>query len=238
MLAAAAVRSGAARAREYPMSPSAWIVLLWLGFAGSHLLMSHLPVRHALVARLGAQPFQGVYSLVALAFFVPMAWTYFSHLHEGGWLWVLPRSTLLVWAVQAGLVVAVTLLVVGVVRPSPASFTPGPAEPVGAFRITRHPVVMGLGMIGALHLVLNASATDVAFFAGFPLFALVGCWHQDRRKLAEGTPGYAKFVEQTAFVPFARGGGLRAVREIPPLVLALGVGVALVLRFAHGLWRG
>ena len=61
------------------MSPLTTIVLLWLGFAGSHLLLSTLPVRRRLVTRMGEQPFRGLYSLVAFAFFVPLVLTYFTH---------------------------------------------------------------------------------------------------------------------------------------------------------------
>src|SRR5437016_2839813 len=48
------------------MSPTLEIVLWWVAFAGSHLLLSSLPVRSRLVAVMGARLFQGLYSPVAL----------------------------------------------------------------------------------------------------------------------------------------------------------------------------
>jgi uncharacterized membrane protein len=220
------------------MTAATSIVLLWLGFAGSHLLLSHLPVRDRLVARLGAQPFQGLYSLIALAFFVPLVWVYFDHLHEGPWLWVLPHGGALTRLVELGMALAFVLILAGLLRPSPASLGAGPTAPTGAFRIARHPMFMGIGLFGALHLLLNASATDVAFFAGFPIFALVGCAHQDQRKLAKHTPGYAEFVAATPFVPFTGGATLRGLREMGPVPIVLGVVVALVVRWAHRFWEG
>lgn len=220
------------------MTPAVSIVLLWLGFAGSHLLLSHLPVRERLVKRIGPQPFQGFYSLVALAFFVPLVWIYFDHLHEGAWLWVLPHGGVLSWLVTMGMGVSFVLLTAGLVRPSPAALNAGPAEPVGAFLIARHPVFMGLGIFGALHLLLNASTTDVAFFAGFPLFAAVGCAHQDQRKLAQKSPGYAAFVAATPFVPFTGRHTLRGLRQLGPLPVALGLGLAVLVRWTHRFWEG
>lgn len=220
------------------MTPAVSIVLLWIGFAGSHLLLSHLPIRDRLVARLGARPFQGLYSLVALVFFVPLVRVYFQHVHEGPALWTLPHGPALTWIVQIGMGVAFVLLVAGFTKPSPASITPGAATVRGAFRITRHPVVMSFGLFGLLHLLANGATTDVAFFAGFPLFAVVGCWHQDRRKIAQGQPGYAEFVAATPFLPFSGGEFLRAVREIGVVPIAAGIVLAVIVRWGHGLWGG
>jgi len=223
------------------VSATGWIVLLWLGFAGSHLLLSHPPIRRALREGVGEGPFQGLYSLVAIGFFVPLVWVYFANLHGGTWLWPPARSPIVSWPLQAALGFAFVLLAAGIVRPSPASMTGAPAASVarvGAFRITRPPLVMALGLVGLLHLPLNGSSVDVAFFAGLPLFALVGCWHQDRRKLLEGLPGYAAFVAATPFLPFSRGGWVTGLSEIPPLAWAVGLGLAVVVRWAHVLWQG
>jgi uncharacterized membrane protein len=218
------------------MSPTAWIVLLWLGFAGSHLLLSHLPLRQRVIAAVGDQPFQGLYSLVSLLFFVPLVWVYFANIHAGPWLWLLPHGTLLTWIVNLGMGVAFVLLAAGLLRPSPASMMAGDAVPVGAFRITRHPVIMSMGLFGTLHLLANSSTADVAFFAGFPIFALLGCWHQDRRKLVQNVPNYAAFVADTPFVPFTRGGVLQGVREMGPLPIGVGVALAVAVRWAHRFW--
>ncbi len=218
------------------MSPTAWIVLLWIGFGGSHLLLSHLPLRQRVIAAIGDQPFQGLYSLVSLLFFVPLVWVYFANIHAGPWLWLLPHAALLTWVVNLGMGVAFVLLAAGLLRPSPASMLAGDAVPVGAFRITRHPVIMSMGLFGTLHLLANSSTADVAFFAGFPIFALVGCWHQDRRKLALNVPGYAAFVAATPFVPFTRGGALQGAREMGPVPIGVGVALAVAVRWAHRFW--
>jgi uncharacterized membrane protein len=218
------------------MSPALEITLLWIGFAGSHLLLSSQALRPRIAGALGEQPFQGVYSLVAFAFFVPLVWIYFGNIHAGAWLWTLPRGPVLTWVVQIGMGLAFVMLVSGAMSPSPASVVPGSPEVRGMYRITRHPVVMGLGLFGLLHLLPNASTSDVAFFGGFVLFALLGAWHQDQRKLASGPEGFREFHAATPFVPFTGSGTLRALRELSPIAVGIGIVLTIAVRYAHALW--
>lgn len=220
------------------MSATLAIIALWLGFAGSHMWLSSLPTRARLVARIGEGPFLGFYSLVSFAFFVPLVWTYFANKHAGPLLWSVPIGPLLRWAIYAGMAVAFVLIVAGLVRPSPASLMPGDATPRGAQRITRHPLFMGLGIFGLLHLIPNGHAADVAFFAGFPLFAVIGCRHQDERKLAAGPAGYAAFYRETPFLPFTGPATLRGIRELGTAALVGGVGTTVLLRWFHASWFG
>ena len=214
------------------------IVVLWLGFAGSHMLLSSRSLRPRLVARLGEGAFLGVYSLVSFAFFVPLVWVYFANKHAGPLLWSVPIGTPLRWAIYAGMVVALVLMVAGLVRPSPASIVPGDPTPRGAQWLTRHPLFMGVGLFGLLHLIPNGNAADVAFFGGFPIFALVGCHHQDQRKLAAGAPGFYDFWRQTPFLPFTGSSTGRGIRELGPVVIVGGLAATLLLRWFHADWFG
>jgi uncharacterized membrane protein len=195
-------------------------------------------VRERLVARIGERPFQGLYSLVAFAFFVPLVWTYFAHKHAGRWLWVLERGPALRWPMYAGMVVAFVLLVASFVRPSPAAVVPGEARPEGVYRITRHPLLMAIALFGALHLLPNSSTADVAFFGGFVAFVLVGAHHQDRRKLAAGPPGFRAFHAATPFLPFTGRETVRGLRELSPAVVIAGVLAAALVRWFHPAWFG
>jgi uncharacterized membrane protein len=214
------------------------ILALWIGFAGTHMALSSVGVRRSLVSRLGIGPFLGVYSLVAFAFFVPLVWTYFANKHAGPLLWSIPIGTPLRWALYAGMAVAFVLMTAGLVRPSPAGIVPGDPTPRGALRITRHPLFMGLGLFGLLHLVPNGNAADVAFFGGFPVFAVLGCRHQDQRKLVDGPPGFAAFHRETPFLPFAGAQTVRGISELGPVVILGGVLVTMVLRWFHPRWFG
>jgi uncharacterized membrane protein len=92
---------------------------------------------------------------------------------------------------------------------------------------------MAVGIYGLLHLlVARVNATELAFFAGFPLFAWAGCRHQDRRKLATEGDEFRRFHDQTVFFPFTGSGALRGLREIR-LPLVIGTGLATLLRVFH-----
>jgi uncharacterized membrane protein len=220
------------------MSPTVQIVLLWLGFAGGHLALSSAPVRSRVVASTGTLPFLGLYSAVALAFFVPLLFTYFSHKHAGTVLWGLGVGPALRGVVYTGMGVAFVLVVASLLRPSPAGIAPGSATPYGVYRITRHPQNMGFALFGLVHLLPNGTTADLAFFGGFALFGVVGSWHQDRRKLAAGLPGFAAFCEQTPFWPFTGPKTLQGLRELSPLVVVLGIGTTVLVRYFHPRWFG
>jgi len=215
------------------MSPTLAISSLWLGFAGTHMVLSSASLRPRLVARLGEGAFLGLYSVVAFAFFVPLVWTYLGHKHAGPLLWSIPLGPALRWTIYTLMGAAFVLMVAGVVRPSPAGIVPGDPTPRGAQLITRHPLFMGLAIFGLLHLIPNGNAADVAFFGGFPLFALLGCWHQDRRKLATGPPGFASFHGQTPFLPFTGQATARGIREMGPILILSALGITAIVRYFH-----
>jgi uncharacterized membrane protein len=213
------------------------ILFWWFLFGGSHMVLSSWSVRQPLVARLGEGGFRGLYSAVAFACFIPLVWTYFVSKHAGPLLWALPDSLALRWCVYAAMGVAFTLLAASFVRPSPAAVVPGPSTPRGASRITRHPLLMSLAIFGLAHLLLNANATDVAFFGGFVLFSPLGAWHQDQRKVATGVAGYREFRDSTPFLPFTGAETLQGIRELGP-VIAAGVVLTMIVRYFHHSWFG
>lgn len=214
------------------MSPTASIVLLWIAFTASHLGLASVRVEPRLRARLGDAAFLALYSAVALALFVPLVAIYFGNRHAGPWLWTVQMTPWLRAFLYLGMTLGMVLAVGSLLRPSPGSIVPGgSAEVRGVYRVTRHPLVLGLALVWALHLIPNASAADVAFFGGFLLFSLAGAWHQDARKLDGGGATFRAFHAATSFLPFGRG--LRGLADLPPLVIALGVAAALAARWLH-----
>jgi len=214
------------------MSPTLSIVLLWIAFTATHLGLASVRVEPKLRAKLGDVAFLGLYSAVALALFVPLMTIYFGNRHAGPWLWTVEVGPALRVLLYLGMTLGLILAVGSLLRPSPASLLPNaPAEVRGVYRVTRHPLVLGLALVWALHLVPNASTADVAFFGGFLLFSLAGAWHQDARKLHAGDPKIREFIGATSFLPFGRG--LGGFADLPPLVVALGVLAALGVRWLH-----
>jgi uncharacterized membrane protein len=219
------------------MSVTLGIVALWLLFAATHMGMSSQRLRPRLVASIGERGFLGIYSLLALAIFTALCWLYFANRHAGAQLWApVVTGPVGLWTLYVLQAVAWVLVVAGNLSPSPASIAPDPKrgkEPRGVHLLTRHPLFMGVGLFGALHLLVMGFASDVAFFAGFPLFAVAGCAHQDRRKLAT-LADYPAWHAATPFLPFTGRATLRGLRELPPLAIAIGVALTFGLRWLHG----
>ena len=157
------------------MSVAAQVALLWIAFTGTHLGLASVRVEPRLRASLGDTAFVGLYSAVALALFVPLMSIYFGNRHAGPWLWTVPVSPVLRVLLYLGMTLGMVLAVGSLLRPSPASIVPGgTAEVSGVYRVTRHPLVLWLAIVWALHLIPNASSADLAFFGGFVLFSLAG----------------------------------------------------------------
>ena len=172
--------------------------------------------------------------MVALGFFVPLFYHYFTHRHLGPQLWAVPDSDTVGFLLGLANVIGLVLLAAGLLDPGPASFMGKPREePTGVYRITRHPVFMGVTVMALAHAIPNGYASDLAFFGGIGIFSLVGCWHQDLRKLAAGDPAYKRFHAATAFLPCTRRGAMRGLREVPALSVVVGIVVALAARCLH-----
>ena len=219
------------------MSAAFWIAF-WLGmFAGTHMVLSSLPLRGTLIARLGEQTFVRLYSLVALATFIPLVWVYLGNRHAGGVMWNLaaaPGVRLLAVALS---VLGIATIAGGVLHPSPALV--GIKQAWGArglTRITRHPLFMGIALWALSHLLLNGFLTDVLFFGGLLAFSLAGAAHQDARKRATEEERLGQFFAESSFWPFAAiiAGRNRLIwRELPWIALAIGAAVALGIYALH-----
>ena len=210
------------------------IVGLWALFGASHMVLSSRGLRPRLVARLGAGPFMGVYSLVAFAAFIPLVSYYLGHRHTGPMLWWNAPEGVLMVAFSMVMTVAFILMAAGLITPSPASIGAKVGEPRGAHHLTRHSLFMGTAIWAALHAGLMGFASDLAFFGGFVVFVIVGCSHQDRRRIADGDEAYAAFVAQTPFFPFTGRNTLRGLREISPVAVVVGIALSGGTRYLHG----
>lgn len=217
------------------MDATAAILALWVGFAVTHIVPTSPQLRPRLVGALGDRGYNGVYSLVSLALFVPLVWVYIANRHAGPQLWDVEIGIVLGAVLNLLLIITFVLLVAGVRQPSPASLaSSGDAQVRGAHRLTRHPVFMALGLFGLLHLFARGNATSVVFFAGFPVFSIIGSLHQDRRKLETEGEAFKAWHAQTPFLPFTGPETIEGLRELGWVTPTIGIVIAAVLRALHG----
>jgi uncharacterized membrane protein len=219
------------------MEPVAEIAL-WTGlFVGTHFLLSSGPIRAWLVGLVGAQPFRGIYSLIAIGTFIPMVLAFGHNKHAGAMLWYLrnyPAARALTWVLMFA---AVILLVAGLINPNPAAIgAPARNRPTGILKITRHPSFTAFVCFGLGHLLMNGWAGDIIFFGGFAVLGIAGGIHQDHRKLQEIGAPYREFLAATSFFPGAAliGGRVKwSSSDMPWTAVAVGIAVTIMLVTFH-----
>ena len=222
-----------------------WVGVWWLCFAATHTLLSATAIRRALINLLGRNLFLILYSLVALLLFVLLVSAYWPARHSGPIVWdlqALPGLDTLAILLSA---IAWAIIIAGYLQPSPVSLVPGKhrglkgeVQSYGLIRITRHPLFMGIALWGATHLLLNGFLSDVMFFGGFIVYALIGSLIQDKRKRAT-KPHLAEFYATTSWWPFAAisaGRNRLELGELPWLGFAIGLVVAALLYMTHSLF--
>jgi uncharacterized membrane protein len=221
------------------MEPVLGVAVLLLLFAGTHIGLATGRVRAALLARLGEVGFAVLFSSVAALTFAAFIHQYAVHRFEGPPGLALGEVTAVRWLLMALIVAGVTLVVAGVVvfPASPmALFAERGAPPRGLARVTRHPFLVGMALLGSAHALLATRLVGTVVFGGLGLFAIAGAWHQDRKlRGLRGRP-YAEYAAATSALPLAAlvAGRQRVVwRELPLGALGLGLVAAYALRSVH-----
>jgi uncharacterized membrane protein len=199
-------------------------------FVGTHFAMSH-PLRAPMVKALGAGGFQAAYSVVS---FATLGWVYFAFIAAPGA--DLPTSGEAGWIIATVLTWPAMVLLAGSLIGNPALPTPmaeqqALAEPRGVFRVTRHPMMWGIGLWAISHLVLFWSTRTMVTALAMGVLALVGARLQDAKKEALMGAAWAQWESKTSYWP--RWGQLASVGAVP---LAAGTALWLGGSWLH-LWR-
>jgi len=182
------------------VSPTAHLVLAAALFLASHYVAS-TPLRAKLVARLG-NAYLALYSLAAFASLGYLIWAYLRAPPMG--LWYLPalRYVPLVVMPFAFILAATALMTRNptAVMQERALDTGEPAR--GILRVTRHPLMWGIALWAASHIVARGDAASLIFFGTFLLLALSGTALIDRRKRSQLGENWRRFATVTSNVPF------------------------------------
>lgn len=132
------------------------------------------------IARLGAGPWKGLYSLVSIATFALLVWGYGQARQQPVMVWEPPTAMRHVAALL--MLVAFTLFVSAYV----------PRNQIRA-RL-HHPMMLGIKTWALAHLLANGTLHDIVLFGAFLLWAVLGFRAARRRDRAAGTvypPGQA-----------------------------------------------
>lgn len=182
------------------------VMLGWGAFCGTHLFMSHTPVRNWLVDKLGEKGFLSTYSAVAVGTLAPAAYAYLIGRGRGPVVHTLGENTAVNWIGSGLKWMGFFTSVQGMVNPSPISKKAHlhmkkneDVEVTGIHRITRHPVFAGAAIWGLGCMLQRGRLIDLVFWGGFPFIYLIGGLHQDSR-FTDAYP--ASYWRKTSLIPF------------------------------------
>jgi uncharacterized membrane protein len=183
-----------------------------VAFVGTHFAMSH-PLRAPLVKALGAGGFQIAYTLVS---FATLAWVYFAFIAAPPA--DLPGSGNIGWIAATIITLPAMILLAGSFIGNPALPTPmaeaqARAEPKGVFRVTRHPMMWGIGLWAVSHMALFWSIRTMVTALAMGVLALVGAKLQDAKKEALMGEAWGQWESRTSYWP--RWGQLFSVGAVP-----------------------
>lgn len=210
-----------------------------IAFVGTHFAMSH-PLRPPMVKALGAGGFQVAYTIVSAA---TLAWVYFAY--KAAPAGDLPGTGEIGWIAATALTLPATVLLAGSLFGNPALPVPGAeaqarATPRGVFRITRHPMMWGIGLWAVSHIVLFTNWRSVVTAFAMGVLALVGARLQDAKKERLMGEAWAEWETKTSYVPRLSG-----FASAGALAWGLGIVLFLGLSWLHiraggipaGIWR-
>ncbi|MDH3319224.1 MAG: NnrU family protein [Betaproteobacteria bacterium] len=214
------------------MDSTLYLILATLLFLAIHIVPS-TPIRTLALKALGERGYLGLFSLASLGGLAWMSMAYGRAPFEGLW----PGLRLVPLAVMP---IALILLACGVLTSNPvllgqAAMLKREDPARGIVRITRHPIMWGIMLWAAAHILAIGSLQAVIFFGGLLLLAAAGTTMQDARKAAQLGEDWQRFAARTSNVPFlavAQGRNRLVWREIGWVQPAVGlVAFAVVIAF-------
>lgn len=143
-------------------------------FMAVHLVPSVVPLRDALIARLGAAPYRGVFSLIALAGLVLVVLGFARASVE-------PVYSAPGWGRQVAMVAVPVSLVLFAAANMPTHIR----------AVLRHPMLLGVLLWATTHLLANGELRSVVLFgsfAGYAVLDLVSAEVRGKRPSTEKAP--------------------------------------------------
>jgi tripartite-type tricarboxylate transporter receptor subunit TctC len=206
------------------------LVAATAAFLLTHFVAS-TPLRAKLVGAMGEWPYRGAYSLVAFLTLGWMIWAYAGAAPQPLWSGFrdIPRVVMPVAFILIACGYWRNPTMVGADRLLKSD---DPAR--GIIRITRHPIMWGIMLWAAAHILARGELRALVFFGGFLVVAALGTVFMDLRK--KSNPGWSRFAAVTSHVPFvaiAQGRNRIVWCEIGWLRPAIGVAVFVLVFLVH-----
>lgn len=174
------------------------LVAALLVFAFSHSLTNLPALRGPAERVLGRTGFMAAYSVLSL---VLLGWMIAAY-RDAPTLIVWYQEAWMRWVPALAMVPAALLMGIGIASPNPFSIGPGrkgfdPDRP-GILRLTRHPVLWGLAIWAASHVIPNGDAAALILFVPLLAMAFAGPPMLERkRRRTLGDPEFERLAVRT-----------------------------------------
>ena len=172
-------------------------------FVGAHFLLASQPVRAGVVQAIGERGFMIAYSAISGVLFVWRLLAYGDAPYVDVW-YPAPWTRHVVFTIMP---FSVLLVVLGYLTPNPTALggerafeAPDPAP--GIFRITRHPVMWGIGLWALSHLAANGDQASIVLFAGLAILAFGGMVAVDAKRARKMGAKWGPLAMTTSILPF------------------------------------
>jgi uncharacterized membrane protein len=215
------------------MDPLAHLALATAAFLGTHFVSS-TPLRAALLRALGERGYLVAYSVAAFATLGWMIWAYSRAPTQPLWpgLRLLPAL-----AMPFALILAACAYSTRNPTAIGQSIAMRNNEPArGIIRVTRHPLMWGIMLWGAAHVLARGDLASAVFFGGFVVLAGLGTVLIDARKARNVGADWQRFAAVTSNLPFVAIGGGRnrfVFGEIGWMRVGAGLLLYVLLFLAH-----
>lgn len=207
-----------------------------VAWVGIHIGLAGTGLRGVLVGRLGERGFSVLFSLLSVASIWALVAAY-NAAPPAAPLWIAPGW--LRWVLVAAMLPAFVLLVSAFTIRNPTGVGGGEAmrgEARGAIRVTRHPMLWGVAIWAAVHILGNGDAASLLFFGAFLVTALAGMPSIDAKLARRDPEGWAVLAAKTSVLPFgaiAAGRNRFAAGEVGWVPPVLGAALWLGLLAFH-----
>ncbi len=216
------------------------LICACLFFLGMHAVISGSPLRAPVVKLLGEKTFKILFSL---SIFIALTWMGFAFAAApyqetwGTFAALKPVSLVLMG-------IAFLLLTVGALDKNPTTLgllPPDQVEARGMVRITRHAGLLGLGLWGLAHFIVNGDWASHWLYGSFAFQGLVAPLNLDRKYRARYGEAWQKFTAQTSYLPFVailQGRNKLVISELNPWGTLTGIGLFVLVLYFHQSWFG
>ena len=171
-----------------------------------HLMISGTVLKDQIIGSIGKLAYYALFSLFSIVGLIWICVAYAIAVTDplNAHLWDAPLFLRIIALV--GNFIAFQLVVVGVLSPSPTNLLAIrrlPEKSVhGVIRISRHPVLAGIGLWAVMHILCDGNIASWMFFGSILCLCALGANNIDRKRMASMGEAYVSIKRRTSIIPF------------------------------------